>query len=308
MKAWVAITDGDWYRYLRSRPALDEVNFWQPGGTREFRALSVGQPLLFKLHYPEHFVVGGGFFRHATRLPASLAWEAFQDKNGAASFDEMRRRIERYRRVAPDPRSDYAIGCILLQGPFFLDDQDWIPAPADFHKNIVQGKTYDLTAGAGRELWEEVLLRLRRLGHADIEREWTEPPMFREGVSARQRLGQGMFRILIADLYQRRCAVTGEKALPVLEAAHIRPVADGGMHQIENGLLLRSDVHTLFDRGYVAVSPGYKFRVSRRLRVDFDNGEQYFRLNKASVWVPSDPADRPSQELLEWHADTIFKG
>ena len=107
--------------------------------------------------------------------------------------DEMRRRIERYRRFAPDPRSDYAIGCILLQGPFFFDDQDWIPAPADFHKNIVQGKTYDLTAGVGRELWEDVLLRLRRQGHADIEREWAEPPMFREGVSARQRWGKECF-------------------------------------------------------------------------------------------------------------------
>jgi putative restriction endonuclease len=80
MKAWLAVTDGTWFRYLRERPGIDEVDFWQPGGTREFRILSVGQPLLFKLHYPDHFVVGGGFFRHAPRLPVSLAWETFEDK------------------------------------------------------------------------------------------------------------------------------------------------------------------------------------------------------------------------------------
>lgn len=308
MKAWVAITDGDWFRYLRDRPRLEEVNFWQPGGAREFRALSVGQPLLFKLHYPHHFIVGGGFFRHATRLPASVAWEVFAEKNGAASFEEMRRRIERYRRAPIDPRAEYTIGCILLQQPFFFDESDWISAPSDFHRNIVQGKTYDLTSGIGRDLWDEVLARLRRQGRLDVERELPEQPMFREGVSVRERLGQGTFRVLIADIYERRCAVTGEKALPVLEAAHIRPVAAGGMHRIDNGLLLRSDVHTLFDRGYVAVTPQYKFRVSRRLRDDFDNGEHYFRLNKASVWVPADPADRPGSEFLEWHADTIFKG
>ncbi|HEV8700659.1 MAG TPA: HNH endonuclease signature motif containing protein [Candidatus Polarisedimenticolia bacterium] len=308
MKAWVAITDRDWFRYLRERPRLDEANFWQPGGAREFRTLSVGQPLLLKLHYPDHFIVGGGFFRHATRLPASLAWEAFGDKNGAASFEEMRRRIERYRRVPADPRIDYTIGCILLQEPFFFEDSEWIPAPLDFHRNIVQGKTYDLTDGIGKALWDQVLVRLRHQGRADGELGSIEQPMFREGVSVRQRLGQGCFRVLIADIYQRRCAVTGEKALPVLQAAHIRPVTAGGTHQIDNGLLLRSDVHTLFDRGYVTVTRDYKLRVSRRLRDDFDNGENYFRLNKASLWMPPDPADRPSTELLEWHADTVFKG
>jgi hypothetical protein len=128
MQAWVGITDGDWYRFLASRPDLDEVKLWQPGGTREFRRLSVGQPFLFKLHAPDNFIVGGGFFRYNTLLPATAAWEAFGDKNGAATFDEMRRRIERYRRVPPDPHADYTIGCILLQAPFFFDRQDWIPA------------------------------------------------------------------------------------------------------------------------------------------------------------------------------------
>jgi hypothetical protein len=85
MKAWVAVTDREWFRYLGERPAIDEVNFWQPGGAREFRILSVGQPLLFKLHYPDHFVARGGFFRHATRLPVSLAWETFEGQTANSS-------------------------------------------------------------------------------------------------------------------------------------------------------------------------------------------------------------------------------
>ena len=100
------------------------------------------------------------------------------------------------------------------------------------------------------------------------------------------RLGQGSFRVLVTDVYQRRCAVTGEKALPVLEAAHIKPVSSQGEHSIQNGLLLRSDVHTLFDRGYVTVTPDFQFRVSRRLKQDFDNGEHYFKLNGHQIWVP----------------------
>ena len=51
----------------------------------------------------------------------------------------------------------------------------------------------------------------------------------------------------MTDAYERRCAVTGEKTLPVLEAAHIRPYALLGPHRVNNGLLLRSDLHKLFD-------------------------------------------------------------
>jgi hypothetical protein len=78
--------------------------------------------------------------------------------------------------------------------------------------------------------------------------------------------------VLVTDVYQRRCAITGEKALPVLQAAHIRPVTREGQHRIDNGLLLRSDLHALFDQGYVTVTPDHRVRVSRRLKDDFDNG------------------------------------
>jgi putative restriction endonuclease len=54
MRAYVAVTDGDWFRFLRGLAGIDEVNFWQPGGERAFGRLEVGQPFLFKLRYPEH--------------------------------------------------------------------------------------------------------------------------------------------------------------------------------------------------------------------------------------------------------------
>ena len=54
MRAFVAVTDKDWYQFLAGRLDLDEVNFWQPGGNRVFRTLKPGEPLLFKLHYPDN--------------------------------------------------------------------------------------------------------------------------------------------------------------------------------------------------------------------------------------------------------------
>ena len=87
MKIWVGVTDKDWFQFL-NRINPDEVNFWQPSGSRVFRALQPGEPFLFKLHSPDNFVVGGGHFVRYSALPASLAWDAFGLKNGVGSLED----------------------------------------------------------------------------------------------------------------------------------------------------------------------------------------------------------------------------
>ncbi len=100
MNLFLAVTDNDWFRFLRSRAPIEEVSFWRPGGEAGLLALHPGEPLLFKLHAPENFVVGGGFFAHfSPEMAVSLAWGTLGEANGAASFGEMRRRIEKYRRI-----------------------------------------------------------------------------------------------------------------------------------------------------------------------------------------------------------------
>jgi putative restriction endonuclease len=306
LKLFVAVTDNAWFRFLKSLPEVDELNFWQPSGNRQFQTLHPGEPFVFKLHSPENFIVGGGFFAHSSLLPCSLAWEAFGPKNGAPSLEEMRRRVEKYRRATPDQRDDYMVGCIILQSPFFFDESEWIPVPPDFSLNIVQGKTYDTDEPAGQALWEAVRLRLQATQVGELAE--PQASMFGKPVLIRPRLGQGTFRVLITDTYERRCAVTQEKALPVLEAAHVRAVAHGGTHRIDNGLLLRSDIHRLFDSGYVTVTAEYRFLVSQKLRDDFENGEPYYPLAGSSIWLPRETEARPRREFLEWHADTVFKG
>src|SRR5580704_12032511 len=158
MRLLVAITDTDWFNYLSDlRP--DEVNFWQPSGSGGFRALSPGEPLLFKLHAPNDFIVGGGFFSHYTILPASFAWSAFEQKNGASTELEMRRRIERYRRVEPGTAADYSVGCILLQTPFFFSREEWFPVPR-WHPSIQRFKGYSTDEETGKLLSAEVQARL----------------------------------------------------------------------------------------------------------------------------------------------------
>ena len=304
IKAYVGVTDRKWFDLLRSQPGIDEVNFWQPSGGRNFRAIRPGELFLFKLHRPDDFIVGGGIFAHFSLLPISLAWEAFQNGNGALDLFEMRTRVEKYRRVPPSAHDDYTIGCILLEQPFFLPREQWIPIPQDWSPNIVQGKTYDLTVEPGRTIWTKLQMH-QESTTSSVVRE-TEAA-FGEPVLVQPRLGQGAFRILITDGYERRCAFTGERTLPALDAAHIRPFSEIKQHRLDNGLLLRKDLHALFDRGYVTVTPKLHIEVSKRIKEEFENGREYYRLHGQEMRPPAARHMHPSSNSLAWHNENIFK-
>lgn len=127
-------------------------------------------------------------------------------------------------------------------------------------------------------------------------------------LAERPRLGQGTFRIAVLDAYGRGCAVTEEHSLPALEASHIRPYAHDGPHEVSNGLLLRSDLHRLFDTGYVTVTPDLRLEVGSRLREDYQNGRSYYPLHETDVHVLSAASDRPNRGYLEWHNEHVFLG
>lgn len=311
VRAYVGVTDWDWYQFLRARAAT-EVNFWQPSGGRRFTAIAQGAPFLFKTHYSHgNRIVGGGFLSGWASLPMSRAWEFFGPDNGCADLAEMRARITRYRRSHDDARSDPEIGCIMLRDVRYFDPDAAPAAPPGWSGNIVQGRSYDLASPEGSYV-EEVLAALLRT-------EVAPPVQALPGAVAGEvfgvprlapvRLGQAAFKALVQEAYSRRCAVTGDKIVPVLQAAHIRPVTARGENRVDNGLLLRSDVHTLFDRGYLGVHPQRRtLLVSPRLRADWGNGEEFYRraATQDPITVPARRTDQPNTEFLTWHADTIF--
>ena len=303
IKLVIALTDGDWFEVLRHETDLREVNFWAPSA-RNFRALQPGELFLFKLRSPKDFIVGGGIFAHANTLPCSLAWEAFKEANGARSPQEMRTRIARLRRADPVDRTDFKIGCRILTQPFFFDEPDWIPVPASWSPTIVSFKTYNTDEPDGMALWEAINDRLSGFQFVGVAEQQAR---FGEPYRIRPRLGQGAFRILVTDIYQRRCAVTRERTLPALEAAHIRPYADGGPHETRNGMLLRRDIHSLFDAGYVTVTPNLHFEVSQRIKEEFENGRDYYALHGRKICVPREAAQMPDPLVLNWHNENCFR-
>jgi putative restriction endonuclease len=313
MKLYVGVTDYDWFRLNASRSKLEEVNFWKPSVGSSFKALTTGEPFLFKLHSPRNFIVGGGFFAKFLQLPISLAWEAFGESNGAHSLKEVRERIGKYRRVSIGMSEDPQIGCVILVEPFFFDEPEWIKAPVDFALNTVQGKGYDLETGSGYKLWQAVSARLAtrtvpvvESGPATLAA--VESSRYGKPVIVEPRLGQGAFRVLVTEAYRRRCAITRERTLPVLESAHIHPYANGGRHELPNGILLRSDLHRLFDHGYITIDPDDRcVVVSKRIREEFMNGKDYYQLQGKPIEIPTEATAAPSRDNLLFHAQHVFR-
>ena len=303
IKLVVAVTDESWFRQLRDQERLSEVNFWSPS-PKNFRALQPGEFFLFKLHHPHNVIVGGGIFTHQTLIPFSLAWEFFGEANGARSESEMRARILKYRRSSEDARSDFTIGCRVLSEPFFFESSQYIPVPASWKPNIVSYKTFDTNDSEGLRLWQNVVERLS-LGPVQMLKGRGE--RYGKPQIIKPRLGQGGFRMSVADVYHRRCAITRERTLPALDAAHIRPYKLGGAHELANGVLLRSDVHSLFDKGYVTITPDLRVEVSGRVKEEFGNGKDYYALHGESISAPQKAEWQPDREALRWHNENCFR-
>jgi putative restriction endonuclease len=306
VRLWVANTDPDWFDFLASQPGIDEVNFWQPTGGHTFGAIKPGELFLFRLKSPRNAIGGYGVFSHASNLPISLAWEAFGIKNGAPTLVDVRRRVGKYRELAGE-HEDYTIGCRIVVQPVFLPPEQWVPQPVSWGRSIVVGKTYSTDDRDGRALWDAVTTSNApdmgaRRGLGEEPRRYGEPTL------VTPRLGQGAFRISVTDAYNRACAVSGGKVLPALDAAHIRSYGSGGNHEVSNGLLLRRDIHSVFDAGYVTIDERLRFVVSDRVRTDFNNGNEYRRLHGTLITVPTLPSFQPDRAALRWHNETVFLG
>lgn len=307
MRYYIGNTDLQWYKFLRERNPED-INFWQPNGLFHFRAIEPGAPFLLKLKAPINKIAGIGFFSSHSILPINFAWEVFKERNGTGAYSDFYSKIKSYRIPSNSLDQNPNIGCIILTNPIFFDEKDWISPPENWARNIVSGKTYDTEDFIGRVFWERASLVFSKYQEVNDQEEFDESAPKYNQYLTKVRIGQGAFRILVTDAYSRRCAISGERTLPVLEAAHIWPYSVSGINKIENGLLLRSDLHKLYDAGYLTVTNDYRIEISKRIKEEFENGRDYYKYHgKSLVSLPNDQFEHPNQTYLKWHNENIFR-
>jgi len=115
-------------------------------------------------------------------------------------------------------------------------------------------------------------------------------------VEVQQRLGQSEFRADIRAAYGDRCAISGASEPEALVAAHILPVANRGRHGTKNGLLLRADLHNLFDSYRISIDENLRIRVSSTV-----SDREYQRFHGRKLGLPTSKSLHPDRELLARH-------
>lgn len=119
-----------------------------------------------------------------------------------------------------------------------------------------------------------------------------------------------VFRRLVLDAYDRRCAITGLKLIngggrAEVEAAHIRPVEANGPDTLANGIALSGTMHWMFDRGLIGVSGDMEILISRHVN---DRESVLAMINRSGrALVPERASSRPHPRFLEWHRENRFK-
>ncbi len=315
MKFYIGVTDNNWYNFLKSRDNED-INFWQPGGNSQFRVLNPGEPFLFKLKAPINKIAGIGFFTSFSFLPLEMAWNIFGERNGVSSLNLFRTKILSYRNENNSFMVNPNIGCIILTDPIFFDENDWLDAPINWKPGIIQGKSYNNQDEIGLNIWtkiEELLAKYHLTNRADSNKSQLlleEPePQYASKYLTKVRLGQGAFRLQLTEAYNRKCSLSGERTLPVLEAAHIKPFGESGPNYISNGILLRADLHKLYDSGYITFNKDYVVEVSSRIKLEFENGKDYYKYHGQNLMVlPTRHQDKPENTYIEWHNNNIYNG
>ena len=206
------------------------------------------------------------------------------------------------------------IGCTILTDVHYYPETEWLDYP--FPSGLVQGKSLDLSSGDGARIWDHMQAYFGKQHLINEAVSLPQKPfsLVKESQAAyvtvptKERRAQGAFRVMVLDAYHRRCAVTGERVLPVIEAAHIQQYVSPASNHVQNGLALREDVHTLFDKGYVAVDEDYRFLVSPRLREEYENGREYYRFHGKSILLPDSSQLAPSKDAIRWHLENVYAG
>lgn len=241
---------------------------------------------------------------HYSVLPLQMAWDTFGTGNGMPTLDAFRNAIMQYKRPGADSWN-INVGCAVLDQVVYLPRELWVPCRTG---SLVSGK--HMVSADDQAVVRQVLRNLeltpstpRVQDELFYNSEYTPQYALSE-----VRQGQGSFRVQVLDAYHRQCAVSHEHSLPVLEAAHIIEWSDTHTNDVTNGILLRADIHKLFDAGYVTVDPDdYRFVVSRRLKDDYDNGREYYHLHGSPILLPDSLMDRPSRQALQQHAGRIYR-
>lgn len=288
----VSPTDNDWFEFLKGVELNSYVNFWTPTPWN-VKKLNISDRWYFLLKSPIREIAGFGEFVEYKNMTAEQAWNEFGQRNGCIDKADFVKRIQQY--IDKNSRKfgkidinveTYKIGCIILKNCEFWDEE-FFKNPKkyqiDFAKEVVKFKYFK-----NNDPFQELeIIANDEFFPLDKTRDENKRLV-------NQRSGQGKFKGAILKAYENRCCISGETCPELLEAAHIQRYLDEQSNHIQNGILLRVDLHRLFDSGLLSITEDYEVVLSELV-----DSITYTMFNKAKIRLPQKGKEWPSKKALK---------
>ena len=293
----ISPTDNNWFSNLRKEKVVDDINFWTP--TPWNLKFNEGDRWYFMLKSPIRKIGGGGYIKEYHNLTVEQAWNKYGVKNGFYSKGDFIKSLGKHKSKNSLDRNELEgstiIGCIILRGAVFLNDDQYIDLEdykeINFSPNIVKYKRFN----DDKDFLLEGVLK-GNIYNNDSDFEPLEPDTKKKKVISEiiRREGQSEFKAALVEIYSGQCCITGESTPELLEAAHIQPYLSSKSNHLQNGLLLRTDIHKLFDKNLLFIDRSYKVRISSYVK-----SLDYQHLNGRAISMPKNHEFYPSLSALE---------
>lgn len=293
----ISPTDNTWFQFLQNAGLNSFVNFWTPTPWN-IKKLKTGDRWYFLLKSPIRQLGGFGDFYEYKNLTAFDAWREFGKRNGCIDKNQFVQRIQLY--IDKNSESfggksidiyNYEIGCIILNNCQFWDEDKFLRPEdyqIDFATQVVKYKYFDQ--------YDPFLTLTDKTDDFNLVNEPREE--YKREVN--QRKGQSEFKGKILKAYNNKCCVSGESCPELLEAAHLQQYLTKTSNHIQNGILLRIDLHRLFDSGLLFIDSNYIVHISTLIK-----STTYQQFDGIAISLPANSNAYPSKESLELKRDNF---
>ncbi len=289
----LASTALEWFETVHQLGA-PVAAFWQPTPAQPGR-VSLGDRWYFKQHQAP-VILGYGHYLGWERISVASMFQRYGLATGYPSAEKL---VTSLRRHNPAFTLQSEVGNVLLSSVVGFPEPkplaDLVPPIRDLDgpfRYVAEGIQHEKLRELG-DIQSQGNFVLRDNAAAEVQ-----------AVARKRRNGQNAFRLALLRRYGAVCAFTGETLPEALEAAHIQPYVDALSNHIGNGLLLRSDMHSLFDAGILSLTDNFRILVSKRVLgkhgwLDEMDGKAA-RLQSGNAF--------PSLEALSFHRRVVFEG
>lgn len=251
----------------------------------------------------EQIICGGGFFLKHLNLDITSCWNEYGVLSGYMTLNDFLKRAKEFKADMNDPLS-----CYIADGSFIFIRKNMVHVPDMFRINFEDRSRITIPSDEPFGMFIKKVCLERRKAQIDPS-SCTWPGIYYVASVHKSAEQASQYRTKLLSVYGFKCAVTGCTLMPALSVAHIKTIYDDRYLNLNNGVILRSDIHHLFSKGYLTFfydDDGLvRVKISKNMKLNLD--PEYSELDGKKITLPENKDYWPDKDYLKWHNHIRFE-